>query len=114
MLQGFYGGYMRGVVCPTDVLMCMVLDAGWEKGGMMVYDHRSCILPGASSSHVKYVLNYLFCVLNDLLDVLTVLPRCPRCSPPGWSLSGRRWLSGPPRPAAVLSSPYPCSPDKSI
>ena len=32
--------------------MCMVLNAGWEEGGLLVYDHRSCILPGASSSHV--------------------------------------------------------------
>jgi hypothetical protein len=38
---------MKRVVCPRDVLMCMMLNAGWEEGGLLVYD-QSCILPGAS------------------------------------------------------------------
>jgi hypothetical protein len=36
--------------------MCMVLNAGWEEGGLLVYYHRSCILPGASSRHVPDLL----------------------------------------------------------
>ena len=52
IIRGIYSGYLKRDFCPRDVLMCMMLNAGWEEGGLLVYDHRSCILPGASSSHV--------------------------------------------------------------
>ncbi len=55
---------MQRVGCPGEVLMCKVLYAGKGEGRLLVYDHRSCILPGASSSHVpnliKENLRFLF------------------------------------------------------
>jgi hypothetical protein len=45
--------------------MCMMLSAGWEEGGLLVYDHRSCILPGASSQWDpnSFILNLILLLL---------------------------------------------------
>jgi hypothetical protein len=48
IIRGFHSGYLKRDFCPRDVLMCMMLSAGWEEGGLLIYDHRSCILSGAS------------------------------------------------------------------
>jgi hypothetical protein len=54
---------MQRVGCPGEVLMCKVLYAGKGEGRLLVYDHRSCILPGASSSHVPNLL--FICIINE-------------------------------------------------
>ncbi len=54
---------MQRVGCPGEVLMCMVLYAGKGEGRLQVYDHRSCIQPGASSSHVPNLL--FICIINE-------------------------------------------------
>ena len=54
---------MQRVGCPGEVLMCKVLCAGKGEGRLLVYDHRSCILPGASSSHVPNLL--FICIINE-------------------------------------------------
>jgi hypothetical protein len=54
---------MQGVGCPGEVLMCKVLYTGKGEGRLLVYDHRSCILSGASSSHVQNLL--FICIINE-------------------------------------------------
>jgi hypothetical protein len=54
---------MQRVGCPGEVLMCKVLYAGKGEGRLLVYDHMSCILPGASSSHVPNLL--FICIINE-------------------------------------------------
>jgi hypothetical protein len=54
---------MQRVGCPGEVLMCKVLYAGKGEGRLLVYDHRSCILPGASSSHVPNLL--FICIIIE-------------------------------------------------